>query len=66
MNICANFVAWTALVGACLVIACLVALIGYEIHRVWLFVRRAYDRRKLEKMIMNLRPMEDMIAEYHR
>ena len=62
-NICADFVAVVIVIGACLVIAIPCAFIAYECKRLVSFLRRAYSRRRLDRIVSELKPMEEMIAE---
>lgn len=45
-NILATFIACVCLLGACLVISIPFAFLAYECKRFYLFLRRAYSRRR--------------------
>lgn len=64
-NLCATFIALVAIVGACLVIAVPVIFIIYECKRFYLFLRRAFMRRRLNAIMSNLKPMDQMIRDYY-
>lgn len=64
-NILSTFIALVCIVGACLVISIPVVFIIYEARRFFAFLRRAYSRRRLNAIMSDLKPMDQMIREYY-
>lgn len=64
-NILATFIACVAIVGACLVIAIPCAFIAYECKRLVKFIRRAYSRRRPDRIVSELKPIDRMISGYY-
>ena len=64
-NILATFIALIIMIGACLIIAIPAMFIIYELRRFCAFVRRAFMRRRLNAIMSNLKPMDQMIRDYY-
>lgn len=64
-NIISAFIACICLLGACIVIAIPALFIAYELRRFFAFLRRAYSRRRLNAIMGDLKPMDQMIHEYY-
>lgn len=64
-NILSAFIACICLLGACIVIAIPAMFIIYETLRFFAFLRRAFMRRRLDRIVSGLKPMDRMISEYY-
>lgn len=64
-NLSATFIALVVMIGACIVIAVPIVFIAYECKRFYLFLRRACSRRRLNAIMSDLKPMDQMIRDYY-